>query len=319
MFNGSVPIILDSLKQHYFIDRDGKMFRHVLNFLRTGTLAIPDEFDEVDLLMEEARFFELSPLVRSINDYRRRQQQNLRKRTAAAACGTPLTSVGTIKPASPEQNGSTLSGCGGTERSVVDCVVMNVSPDLGERITLSADCSILDELFPEIGSATLADYRGGWNSTSPLASGDIDVVGCGPCTIRNGLGDSNDSVVSGTGPSCGSKAPGGGSGSGCYVIRFPLNGFCRLNSLQVMERLMSNGFDVCGSTGAGVEGQQFSEYVFRRKRRCPTADLLIAAPPASSNALVLPVGHAAGRSTPGCSDDEPLSLAPVIKRERLCD
>ena len=47
MFNGSVPIILDSLKQHYFIDRDGNMFRHVLNFLRTSTLVIPDDFDEV--------------------------------------------------------------------------------------------------------------------------------------------------------------------------------------------------------------------------------------------------------------------------------
>jgi len=320
MFNGSVPIILDSLKQHYFIDRDGKMFRHVLNFLRTGTLAIPDEFDEIDLLMEEARFFELSPLVRSISDYRRRQQQQLRKRTVAG--GAPLaSSAGTVKPTSPEQNGSTSPGGGPVELAVVDCVVMNVSPDLGERITLSADRSILDQLFPEIGSAPLAEYRGGWNSTSPLAAGDIDVVGCGP-TNRNGFGggagDDGDGTSGGS-----NKAPGGGSGSGSYVIRFPLNGFCRLNSLQVMERLMSNGFEVCGSTGAGVEGQQFSEYVFRRKRRCcsATADLLpMIAPSASSHSLVLPVGHA-GRSPPSgtCSDDEPLSLAPVIKRERLCD
>ncbi|CAG2109109.1 unnamed protein product [Medioppia subpectinata] len=40
MFNGSIPIVLDSLKQHYFIDRDGKMFRHILNFLRTNSLII---------------------------------------------------------------------------------------------------------------------------------------------------------------------------------------------------------------------------------------------------------------------------------------
>ena len=63
MFNGSVPIILDSLKQHYFIDRDGNMFRHVLNFLRTSTLVIPDDFDEFDLLVEEARYFELTAMV----------------------------------------------------------------------------------------------------------------------------------------------------------------------------------------------------------------------------------------------------------------
>lgn len=64
MFNGSIPIVLDSLKQHYFIDRDGKMFRHILNYLRTGTLTIPDSYAEVNLLKEEARYYELHSLVR---------------------------------------------------------------------------------------------------------------------------------------------------------------------------------------------------------------------------------------------------------------
>lgn len=36
--------MLDGLKQHYFIDRDGHMFRYVLNFLRTSKLLIPDDF-----------------------------------------------------------------------------------------------------------------------------------------------------------------------------------------------------------------------------------------------------------------------------------
>lgn len=315
MFNGSVPIILDSLKQHYFIDRDGKMFRHVLNFLRTGSLATPDEFDEIDLLMEEARFFELSPLVRAINDYRRRQnhqqqqQQQLRKRSAiSSTCGPPPPSSGAAK--SPERNGvltaptSTMS----VERTVVDCVVMNVSPDLGERVTLSADRSIVDELFPEIGTAPLADFRGGWNSTSPPTAGDIDVVGSGGGVLRNGICGIDGS------PNSGNKASGGGSGSGSYVIRFPLNGFCHLNSLQVMERLMSNCFDLCASTGAGVEGQQFSEYVFRRKRSCCGP-----LPLASSQMTSIFQGVAGGSSSAASSDDEPLSLAPVIKRERLSD
>lgn len=64
MFNGSIPIVLDSLKQHYFIDRDGKMFRHILNFLRTEKLSIPPGFEELDLLLEEARFYEINSLVR---------------------------------------------------------------------------------------------------------------------------------------------------------------------------------------------------------------------------------------------------------------
>lgn len=66
MFNGSIPIVLDSLKQHYFIDRDGKMFRHILNFLRTNILVIPENFDELDLLYEEVKFYDIQPLLRYV-------------------------------------------------------------------------------------------------------------------------------------------------------------------------------------------------------------------------------------------------------------
>ena len=59
LFNGSIPIVLDSLKQHYFIDRDGKMFRHILNFVRNNKLLLPADFTDIDLLLEEARFFDL--------------------------------------------------------------------------------------------------------------------------------------------------------------------------------------------------------------------------------------------------------------------
>ena len=44
LFDGTEPIVLDCLKQHYFIDRDGPMFRYILNFLRTSKLLIPDDF-----------------------------------------------------------------------------------------------------------------------------------------------------------------------------------------------------------------------------------------------------------------------------------
>lgn len=59
LFNGSIPIVLDSLKQHYFIDRDGKMFRHILNFMRNSKLSLPENFTDIDLLLEEARYFEI--------------------------------------------------------------------------------------------------------------------------------------------------------------------------------------------------------------------------------------------------------------------
>lgn len=40
------------------------MFRHILNFLRTNTLAIPDNFEELELLYEEVKFYEIQPLAR---------------------------------------------------------------------------------------------------------------------------------------------------------------------------------------------------------------------------------------------------------------
>lgn len=50
-----------------------------------------------------------------------------------------------------------------------------------------------------------------------------------------------------------------------HVIRFPLNGYCKLNSVQAITRLLNAGFRVVASNGGGVEGQQFSEYLFVRQ------------------------------------------------------
>ncbi|XP_023422598.2 BTB/POZ domain-containing protein KCTD1 isoform X2 [Cavia porcellus] len=57
LFDGTEPIVLDSLKQHYFIDRDGQMFRYILNFLRTSKLLIPDDFKVLERLQQ--RGFEI--------------------------------------------------------------------------------------------------------------------------------------------------------------------------------------------------------------------------------------------------------------------
>lgn len=59
LFNGCIPIVLDSLKQHYFIDRDGGMFRHILNFMRNSKLLVADDFPNLELLLEEAKYFDI--------------------------------------------------------------------------------------------------------------------------------------------------------------------------------------------------------------------------------------------------------------------
>ena len=45
-------------------DRDGLIFRHILNFLRNGALTLPDDFCEWQLLKREISYYRISPLVR---------------------------------------------------------------------------------------------------------------------------------------------------------------------------------------------------------------------------------------------------------------
>ena len=183
MFNGSVPIVLDSLKQHYFIDRDGPIFRYVLNFLRTSQLQLPEDFNELELLTQEVLFYDIAPMVKALENFRK-NKGNKKENT-----------------------------------EYWDCVAVNISPDLGERICLSAEKSLIEEIFPELNSAMMDSRNSGFNMDNR------------------------------------------------YVIRFPLNGFCKLNSLQVFQRLFSHGYQVTASNGGGVEGQQFSEYLFSKKHQ----------------------------------------------------
>ena len=60
MFNRSpddpLRAVADSSGQ-YFIDRDGPLFRHILNYLRDGRLAIAFDFSDYDQLIAEADFY----------------------------------------------------------------------------------------------------------------------------------------------------------------------------------------------------------------------------------------------------------------------
>ncbi|XP_026548234.1 BTB/POZ domain-containing protein KCTD11-like [Notechis scutatus] len=78
MFRGCQPALLDSCG-NYFIDRDGKTFRHILNFLRFGRLDLPDGYAELSLLRAEADFYQIRPLLeelRRVEAERWRRQSN---------------------------------------------------------------------------------------------------------------------------------------------------------------------------------------------------------------------------------------------------
>lgn len=66
MFNGALSTSLDE-NGCYFIDRDGQIFRYILNFLRSSQLSLPAGFDSLELLAVEADFYQLEPLINCVN------------------------------------------------------------------------------------------------------------------------------------------------------------------------------------------------------------------------------------------------------------
>lgn len=50
----------------YFIDRDGQLFRFILDFLRNDRLLLPDGFSERQRLLCEAQYYKLQGLIESL-------------------------------------------------------------------------------------------------------------------------------------------------------------------------------------------------------------------------------------------------------------
>jgi len=70
MFSNNMPTQVDK-DGCYFIDRNGKIFEYVLQFLRSDKLVLPDKFQDLNLLKCEADFYQLEVLFESILSYER--------------------------------------------------------------------------------------------------------------------------------------------------------------------------------------------------------------------------------------------------------
>ncbi|XP_030019251.1 BTB/POZ domain-containing protein KCTD21-like [Sphaeramia orbicularis] len=68
MFTGQIPVLRDD-RGNVFIDRDGRLFRYILNYLRSSSLDLPYGFSELTLLRREADFFQIRPLLEEIHRY----------------------------------------------------------------------------------------------------------------------------------------------------------------------------------------------------------------------------------------------------------
>ncbi|RMC07115.1 hypothetical protein DUI87_16571 [Hirundo rustica rustica] len=80
IINGRIMCPFDA-DGHYFIDRDGLLFRHILNFLRNGELLLPEGFRENQLLAQEAEFFQLKVLSEAVKSRWEKEQLASRETT----------------------------------------------------------------------------------------------------------------------------------------------------------------------------------------------------------------------------------------------
>ena len=68
MFSGRQRVIRDS-RGRFFIDRDGVLFKFVLDFLRNNNLTLPDKFTEYERLLTEAEHYGIKGLVKAVKMY----------------------------------------------------------------------------------------------------------------------------------------------------------------------------------------------------------------------------------------------------------
>ncbi|XP_078353585.1 uncharacterized protein LOC144638243 isoform X2 [Oculina patagonica] len=63
MFSGRFELKADEEDGAYFIDRDGKLFRYILNYLRNGELHCPEDRIRRNELLEEAKFYQVQGII----------------------------------------------------------------------------------------------------------------------------------------------------------------------------------------------------------------------------------------------------------------
>ena len=74
LFSGRVRLQTD-LNGNYFIDRDGILFSHILDYLRTGKLLLREGFNEFNRLKQEAEYYKLGRLLIEIEKYEKKLEQ----------------------------------------------------------------------------------------------------------------------------------------------------------------------------------------------------------------------------------------------------
>ena len=76
MFNGQyLPTNLDK-QGSYFIDRDGPTFKYILQYMRSGELCLPNDFQELDILQAEVDYYQIQGLIEKVQELVQKKNQS---------------------------------------------------------------------------------------------------------------------------------------------------------------------------------------------------------------------------------------------------
>jgi len=105
LFSGSSNSLLHDSKGRVFIDRDGVLFRYILDYLRNGRLILPDNFKEVERLKIEAEYFQMETLLHQLGN--------------STSLQTQFHIQGSLSPRTKRPSATDMSGIGGSEGYIV--------------------------------------------------------------------------------------------------------------------------------------------------------------------------------------------------------
>ena len=127
MFSGRHHITCNS-KGYYFIDRDGKLFRYIINYLRTQEINLPSDNPELILeLLVEAEYFQLNSLINLLNDFKQKNEGSRISYkeliviiNSARPVQAPCLSMAFLVLKFLDFNGANLQGCDFSHTNIIE-------------------------------------------------------------------------------------------------------------------------------------------------------------------------------------------------------
>ncbi|XP_035248891.1 BTB/POZ domain-containing protein KCTD4-like [Anguilla anguilla] len=189
--SGKKPVQHVDAAGNIFIDRDGPVFRHVLNFLRLGELVLPEDFREAELLRREAEFYRLADLAQAAREWERRRRarqepaflevtENHERSQGLRLYCSDATFIEKVKARLVQVSKSRLDGF--PEEFEVSSNVIQfrhfIKSEMGSRLVLKEDNTFVCTLESLKLETVLLALRGGYRLLTSLDSNRGSVVQC---------------------------------------------------------------------------------------------------------------------------------------------